>query len=211
VTGFQVSVQRLLWYSGGDYISLNANMYIGDDDSNGGDGGDGIDMMLILIIIGIAATIAILGVIFGRRSRKTLREKEAELEDLRGQREEITEGDITLSKEKHICLVHKGAIEGYSWICPSCGAYYCFRCIEALKDSENVCWSCENPIDPDKPSAISKIKGEDKKKKNLIDLKDEEPETIEEKPEEKEIVPKKAHKDAKPIKPKKDTEETMKK
>jgi len=74
-------------------------------------------------------------------------EKEAEIEALRKQRTEITEDDIRVSKEKHFCLVHKGTITGYSYICPDCGAFYCLNCVEAIKEIENECWSCGNILD----------------------------------------------------------------
>ena len=94
------------------------------------------DPTLIVILIGIIAAVAITGLVIVRKSTNKLRERDAELESLKSQREQITEDDITISKEKHLCLVHKGPIEGYSYICPSCGAYYCAKCVEALKEAE---------------------------------------------------------------------------
>ena len=72
-----------------------------------------------------AAVAVIAGVILvsRKKSKKEIQLREDKIKELQAQREEITEGDITLSKEKHICLVHKGPIEGYNWICPNCGAY----------------------------------------------------------------------------------------
>ncbi len=32
-----------------------------------------------------------------------------------------------------------------------CGAIYCENCAQALQDLENICWSCDTPIDPSKP------------------------------------------------------------
>lgn len=78
-----------------------------------------------------------------------LLQKEVELEKLRKQRAEITEEDITLSKERHICLVHKGSIQGYSFICPHCGSFYCMKCLQAVITIENECWSCGEELDAD--------------------------------------------------------------
>ena len=107
---------------------------------------------IYLIIIAAAATMIIIAATRSnsRRSKKLLQEKEDEIRKLKEQREEITEGDITVSKEKHFCLVHKGPIEGYSFICPECGAYYCVNCVEAIKEIENTCWSCKAPLDKNK-------------------------------------------------------------
>jgi ribosomal protein S6 len=118
-----------------------------------GNGGNEPESMwpLIILLISIIAAVSIGGFTLVRRSRKQVREKDEEIKTLREQREEITEDDIILSKEKHLCLVHKGPIQGYSFICPTCGAYYCANCIEALKEIENICWSCEKPLDPSKP------------------------------------------------------------
>ena len=45
-----------------------------------------------------------------------------------------------------------GPIEGYNFICPTCGAYYWIRCAEAVKELENACWSCGKPLDPSLPT-----------------------------------------------------------
>jgi len=115
-------------------------------------------------------------------------------------RELIDEDDITLAMEKHFCVVHKGPIEGYSWICPECGAYYCAKCVEVIKDTENICWSCQKPIDPSKPTkAYDDIKKGKKKKEHIVEFI-EEPEQIGKLPKEKKIKPKKAIKAYKPLK-----------
>ena len=75
-------------------------------------------------------------------------EKEAEIESLRKQKSEITEDDIRVSRERHFCLVHKGDIKGYSYICPNCSAFYCLNCVEAIKEIENECWACGHILDP---------------------------------------------------------------
>jgi len=107
--------------------------------------------LILIISIGTVLGISFVGVTKLRQSKSKLREKEAEIESLKKQKSEITEDDIILSKEKHFCLVHKGPVEGYSFICPVCNAYYCLKCVEALKTLENQCWSCENPLDPNIP------------------------------------------------------------
>ncbi|MHA1683076.1 MAG: hypothetical protein ACTSUE_19210 [Promethearchaeota archaeon] len=114
----------------------------------------GFDKPWIYIIIGsiilAIAVISATGYSKARKSKRLLQAKEEELKKLLEQKEEITEGDITVSKEKHFCLVHKGPIEGYSFICPECGAYYCLNCVEAIKEIENLCWSCKSPLDKNK-------------------------------------------------------------
>ena len=80
-----------------------------------------LDIIIFALII---ATVSISAFVVVKKSKKHVRETEAELTVLKKQREEITEDDITISKEKKICLVHKGPIEGYAYIC-QCGKYYC--------------------------------------------------------------------------------------
>ncbi len=63
---------------------------------------------------------------------------------------QVTEERVSISKEKKICLVCRGEVLRFSYIC-ECGAIYCENCARALMDLENVCWMCEVPIDYSKP------------------------------------------------------------
>ncbi len=176
-TGFTGEISPTLWegFVSDNDIALTIRFYIRDAAGNTGydevtvkkmpsDSGKGddtpsdnsksstespqFDMTIILIIIGSVAVIAFVGIVYARKSRKQLKKSQTELKTLKAEREQITENDITISKEKHLCLVHKGPIEGYSYICPKCGAYYCAKCIEVLKKAENECWSCGTSLDP---------------------------------------------------------------
>ncbi len=62
----------------------------------------------------------------------------------------ITEEKVAIHKEKKICLVCRGEVLRFSYIC-ECGAIYCDNCARALTNLENVCWVCDNPIDYLKP------------------------------------------------------------
>jgi len=62
----------------------------------------------------------------------------------------ITEDKVTIHKEKKICLVCRGEVLRFTYIC-ECGAIYCENCARALTNLENVCWACEEPIDYSKP------------------------------------------------------------
>jgi len=68
--------------------------------------------------------------------------------------ENITEEDVVFHKERKICLVCKGTAEGFTFICPACGALYCQKCAQALTILENACWACNGPIDKSKPVKI---------------------------------------------------------
>ncbi len=63
---------------------------------------------------------------------------------------QVSEEKIAVSKEKKICLVCRGEVIRFSYIC-ECGANYCGNCAQALTDLENVCWACDIPIDYLKP------------------------------------------------------------
>jgi hypothetical protein len=104
-------------------------------------------LLVILAVVGIVGGISVFGLVSVRKSRRKLRQKELEIIALNKQKAEITEDDIILSKEQRFCLVHKGVIEGYNFICPECGSYYCVRCVEALKETDNECWSCGTSFD----------------------------------------------------------------
>jgi len=62
----------------------------------------------------------------------------------------ITEEKVTIHKEKKICLVCRGEVLRFTYIC-ECGAIYCENCARAVSNLENVCWACEVPIDYSKP------------------------------------------------------------
>jgi tetratricopeptide (TPR) repeat protein len=81
---------------------------------------------------------------------------------------QIREEKVAISKERKICLVCRGEVFGFSYIC-KCGANYCENCARALTNLENVCWACEVPIDylkPVKPfkDEMEKMKVEEKTK-----------------------------------------------
>jgi len=63
---------------------------------------------------------------------------------------QVSEEKVAISKETKICLVCRGEVLGYSYIC-KCGANYCENCARALTNLENVCWACETPIDYSMP------------------------------------------------------------
>ena len=63
---------------------------------------------------------------------------------------QVIEERVAITKETKICLVCKGVVLRFSYIC-ECGAVYCDNCARALTNLENVCWVCEISIDPLKP------------------------------------------------------------
>ena len=74
---------------------------------------------------------------------------------------EITEEEVSISKEKKICLVCKGKVGRYMFMCPECETFYCEKCAHALETLENACWACNTPIDEEKPVKIYKKEVED--------------------------------------------------
>jgi hypothetical protein len=84
--------------------------------------------------------------------------KEIKVEDsifrLRKRPENITEEEVSISKEKKICLVCKGKVVGHTFICRECEAFYCEKCYSALTNLENACWACDNALDESKPMRL---------------------------------------------------------
>ena len=74
----------------------------------------------------------------------------------------VTIEEVAISKEKKICLVCRGDVLRFSYIC-ECGAIYCGNCAQALTNLENACWACYAPIDFLKP--VKPYKDEDEKVK----------------------------------------------
>lgn len=65
---------------------------------------------------------------------------------------EITEEEVVYHKEQEICLICKGKVDRFCYICPDCRALYCEKCAHALTKLENACWVCNVPFDKSKPS-----------------------------------------------------------
>lgn len=68
----------------------------------------------------------------------------------------VTEEEVSISKEKKICLVCKGKLSRKLYMCPKCNTLYCQNCSNSLADLENTCWVCDEPIDPSKPIKLAK-------------------------------------------------------
>jgi len=80
---------------------------------------------------------------------------------------QVSEKKVTVYKERKKCLVCLGDIEGFdNYICSKCDSIYCKKCAKALIEIENVCWSCESPIDKMKPVKYSKQEDEKIRIKN---------------------------------------------
>lgn len=95
---------------------------------------------------------------------------------------QIIEDKVVIHQEKKICLVCRGEVLRFSYIC-ECGAIYCENCARAVSDLENVCWACDIRLDYSKPVKPCKeeeerVKVEDKvkniKKNNLHSYQKEE-------------------------------------
>ncbi|KKL54592.1 hypothetical protein LCGC14_2263870 [marine sediment metagenome] len=69
----------------------------------------------------------------------------------------VREEKVAISRETKICLVCRGKVLGFTYIC-ECGAIYCENCAKALINLENICWVCDIPIDSLKP--VKPYKGE---------------------------------------------------
>ncbi len=78
---------------------------------------------------------------------------------------QVKEKQITVHKERKICIVCKGDILGFMYAC-KCDALYCEKCARALTEIENVCWVCNNPIDITKP--IKPYKEKEVGKKDIV-------------------------------------------
>ena len=80
---------------------------------------------------------------------------------------QVSEKKVIVYKERKKCLVCLGDIEGFdNYICSKCDSIYCKKCAKALIEIENVCWSCESPIDKMKPVKYSKQEEEKNRIKN---------------------------------------------
>ena len=86
---------------------------------------------------------------------------------------QIIEEKVDVHKETKICMICKGEVAGYIYLC-ECDAIYCENCVKALIDLENACWVCETPIDQSRPIKQFK-KDEVEIKKKITRKEDREP------------------------------------
>nr|MDO8111760.1 hypothetical protein [Candidatus Sigynarchaeota archaeon] len=54
------------------------------------------------------------------------------------------EAGMHIQKSQIVCIVHKGPVEGKSYICPACQTVYCEKCMLAVKKNGDNCWTCGN-------------------------------------------------------------------
>jgi hypothetical protein len=133
------------------------------------------------LFIGIAVIVITIGgcVIFYMIIRNIIKymqfpEEEAELPDLLKmftKPKKVTEEEVSVSKEKKICLVCKGSIMRMNYMCPVCFTFYCPKCYQALTKLENACWSCDEAMDTSKPVKLpvpAKVEGKGKGKKGEL-------------------------------------------
>jgi hypothetical protein len=111
----------------------------------------------LLSIIIIYVTFTVYPIIKISKRTKLSRKPETEAKALLGvfvRPQKVTEEEISISKEKRICLVCKNKLKSQMFMCGTCGAYYCINCSDFLSNEENSCWVCSAPIDENKPTKL---------------------------------------------------------
>jgi len=75
----------------------------------------------------------------------------------------VTEEEVSVSKEKKICIVCKRKLAGFklAFICRECDTLYCEKCVRTLSKLENACWVCNAPFDETKPVKLPKKEKEE--------------------------------------------------
>ncbi len=100
-------------------------------------------------------------------SKENIIEKRANILGIFTRPEKITEEEVSISKEKKICLVCKGKVSGINFLCRECESFYCEKCYNALIGIENLCWACDAVLDESKP--FKRLEKEEKE--TLVDEK----------------------------------------
>lgn len=75
----------------------------------------------------------------------------------------MTEKEVTMYRDQAVCLVCKGKIANFSFICGNCKALYCEKCVRFLMNKENICWACESILDPNNPIRKEEMEEEELK------------------------------------------------
>jgi len=122
-----------------------------------------IKFILFSLIFVILGTIECLFVFKNLKKEEKVGTKEhSDLMGIFSRPKKITEEEVSVSKEKKICLVCKGKVARSNiFLCPECDTFYCSKCSEALSNVENACWVCETPFDESKPVSLPEKKEEE--------------------------------------------------
>ncbi|MFX0000670.1 MAG: right-handed parallel beta-helix repeat-containing protein [Candidatus Hodarchaeota archaeon] len=105
--------------------------------------------IIIIIVICIAGAMITVGMVIYKRksSRKEIVSKKL-LSSYKLKKEiRKTEAEVSVEKEFHVCVVHRGRIVGAVYICPECETYYCMKCAITLKEKGETCWVCKKEIE----------------------------------------------------------------
>jgi len=79
-----------------------------------------------------------------RKNRKNAPVQEIPLLKMFSKPQKVTEEEVSISKERKICLVCKTRVSRHNiYICPGCDTLYCEKCAHTLEGMENACWACE--------------------------------------------------------------------
>ncbi len=110
--------------------------------------GPPIEIIIIILISIVGAVFATGMYIFRKKSLKE-ESRSRNIFSSHKLKKEIrkTEAEVSVEKESHICLVHRGKITGAVYICPECETYYCMKCANVLKEKGETCWVCHTQID----------------------------------------------------------------
>jgi len=118
-------------------------------------------IIVLLLMISIILTILLVY----RRNKKYLKQtaaiqkssEESQMLTAFSKPKKVLEEEVTVSKEKKICIVCKGKVKRENvYLCPECDTFYCKKCAGVLATLENACWVCDTPIDETKPVSLQK-------------------------------------------------------
>jgi hypothetical protein len=111
-------------------------------------------LILNLLILGyvISRIVRILNPPVVLKTLTTKAEKDKDFITIFARPKKLTEDEVSISKEKKICLVCKTKLSKEIFLCSNCGTFYCIKCEQALSESENMYWVCSSPFDESKPS-----------------------------------------------------------
>lgn len=99
------------------------------------------DFLLYIITTFLIISLTIISIVIVILRKKKVLRSAQEKKKLRQ-----IESEVSIEKEKHLCVVHRGKIVGAVYICPECETYYCMKCAKVLKRKNEKCWACNSKI-----------------------------------------------------------------